>query len=376
MFKVNEDKSIYVTRGDYCDIPIPGAINGKAYQFQIGDVLRFKVTNRKDCNTVVMQRDFEVEEAADTFTIRLNDDDTRIGEVISKPTDYWYEVELNPDGDCQTIIGYDEDGPKIFKLFPEGKDVTAEDIHVVGKQTIEEIILELMSEGATYQEAINEALAIAKESGEFDGPRGYKGDRGSIAFPLIGVHISIDNGTIESANEYIRSEGGNFYVHENPQAGDAFYTTAGDLCYINSTSSDGKGGYNLHYRRIANLRGPSGVAGKTPVKGEDYFTEEDVNEIAERVLNSLTSARISEVTLLSANWSGSNNLYHQVVAIDGVTKNSQVDLTPSVDQLVIFYEKDLTFVTENDDGVVTVYAIGQKPENDYTIQVTITEVSV
>ena len=64
------------------------------------------------------------------------------------------------------------------------------------------------------------------------------------------------------------------------------------------------------------------------------------------------------------------------MTISGVTENSQVDLTPSVEQLVVFYEKDLTFVTENEDGVVTVYAIGQKPTNDYTVQVTITEVNV
>ena len=47
-----------------------------------------------------------------------------------------------------------------------------------------------------------------------------------------------------------------------------------------------------------------------------------------------------------------------------------------MEQLAIFYNKDLTFVTENEDGVVTVYAIGQKPTNDYTIQATITEVYV
>lgn len=95
-------------------------------------------------------------------------------------------------------------------------------------------------------------------------------------------------------------------------------------------------------------------------------------------LESLKSAKawVSEVTLLSAKWVGSENLYSQVVQIDGITENSQVDLTPSVEQLVVFYEKDLTFVTENEGGVVTVYAIGQKPENDYTIQVTITEVFV
>ena len=88
------------------------------------------------------------------------------------------------------------------------------------------------------------------------------------------------------------------------------------------------------------------------------------------------TARIANVELLAANWIGDASPYSQVVAIEGVTENSQVDLTPSIEQLVIFYEKDLGFVTENEDGVVTVYALGQKPENDYTMQVTITEVDV
>ena len=97
-----------------------------------------------------------------------------------------------------------------------------------------------------------------------------------------------------------------------------------------------------------------------------------------QILGSLsrTSARIANVELLAANWIGTKSPYSQVVQIEGITENSQVDLTPSIEQLVIFYEKDLGFVTENEDGVVTVYAIGQKPENDYTIQVTITEVDV
>jgi hypothetical protein len=89
-----------------------------------------------------------------------------------------------------------------------------------------------------------------------------------------------------------------------------------------------------------------------------------------------SSARIADVTLLANKWVGTASPYSQVVAVDGATECSQVDLTPSVEQLAIFYEKDLAFVTENEDGVVTVYAIGQKPENDYMIQVTITEVSV
>lgn len=86
------------------------------------------------------------------------------------------------------------------------------------------------------------------------------------------------------------------------------------------------------------------------------------------------TSRIAHIDLISANWINESNYYYQKVEIDGITENSQVDLTPSIEQLVIFYEKDLGFVTENEDGIVTVYAIGQKPENDYTIQVTITEV--
>lgn len=109
--------------------------------------------------------------------------------------------------------------------------------------------------------------------------------------------------------------------------------------------------------------------------GKDYvLTEADKKDIAKML--KVEAAKIGEVTLLASKWVGENNLYSQIVEIEGVTERSQVDLTPDVQQLAIFYNKDITFVTENEDGVVTVYVIGQKPENDYTIQVTITEVNV
>ena len=85
---------------------------------------------------------------------------------------------------------------------------------------------------------------------------------------------------------------------------------------------------------------------------------------------------INSVTLLSDNWVGETSPYSQVVDIVGITPHSKVDLQPSADQLTVFHEKDLTFVTENEDGVVTVFCIGQKPINDYIIQAVITEVVV
>lgn len=113
------------------------------------------------------------------------------------------------------------------------------------------------------------------------------------------------------------------------------------------------------------------------VKNGFHGTEQEWLESLKLGPNSVSGkATIGTVELLAANWVGEGNLYSQVVPVYGVTPNSQVDLTPSVQQLAIFHDKDLAFVTENEDGVVTVYAIGQKPENDYMIQVTITEVEV
>ncbi len=80
-----------------------------------------------------------------------------------------------------------------------------------------------------------------------------------------------------------------------------------------------------------------------------------------------TPVPVVNITLAASAWVGEGKRYSQVVLIAGVTENSQINLTPSLEQIDIFYEKDITFLTENDGGVVTVYVIGQKPQNDYII---------
>lgn len=83
-----------------------------------------------------------------------------------------------------------------------------------------------------------------------------------------------------------------------------------------------------------------------------------------------------QVTLLGSAWLGEADHYTQVVEINGVTPTSKVDLQPNEEQHEIFADKKLLFFAVNDGGVVTVHLIGQKPENDYTIQCTLTEVTV
>lgn len=106
------------------------------------------------------------------------------------------------------------------------------------------------------------------------------------------------------------------------------------------------------------------------------LTAAQLNHIEDGIvaLSKAPPARLAEVTLLASAWVGTDNLHSQVVSIDGVTPYSKVDLLPSVQQLAIFASKNVTFVTENEDGVVTVFAIGDKPTQDYTMQVQITEV--
>ena len=85
---------------------------------------------------------------------------------------------------------------------------------------------------------------------------------------------------------------------------------------------------------------------------------------------------LNSIELLADKWQGTESPYSQDVVINGVTPNSKVDLQPNTDQLSIFYEKDLSFVAANDNGKITVFCVGQKPMNDYTMQATVTEVVV
>ncbi len=125
MFQVNkEDLTIVCTRGDVGTFTVGATIGGSRYIFRNGDVVRFKVCEKKNYANVVISRDFPAVEGDNLVEIHLNKEDTKFGGVINKPTDYWYEIILNDDTNPQTIIGHTvEEGAKIFTLLPEGGEV-------------------------------------------------------------------------------------------------------------------------------------------------------------------------------------------------------------------------------------------------------------
>ena len=166
MFVVNDDLSIYANRGDVVFFSVSADDNGILYKFQPGDIVRMTIYGRKDAETCVLQKDFPVTEVTESVFIYLDEQDMKIGEIISKPKDYWYEVVLNPDTMPQTIIGYDEDGAKVFRLFPESEEIDdnydpkPEDFPVVDEK------LDMTSPRPVANQAIARAVATILDTCE------------------------------------------------------------------------------------------------------------------------------------------------------------------------------------------------------------------
>ena len=80
------------------------------------------------------------------------------------------------------------------------------------------------------------------------------------------------------------------------------------------------------------------------------------------------------VTLKAADWLGDTSPYSQVLALGDVTSLTKVDLQPTMDQVDALYSQSVAFFTVNEGGVVRVNAVGNKPTEDFVLQVTLTEV--
>ncbi len=122
MVRIDEYGNIQITRGDILKLRISALDkDGSTYMFKVNDVIRFKVMEKGNVANVVIQKDVKVNNQYPNVNMDLTGEETKIGELINKPVDYWYEVELNPDTEPQTIIGYTKDDKaKIFTLLPEG----------------------------------------------------------------------------------------------------------------------------------------------------------------------------------------------------------------------------------------------------------------
>lgn len=311
----------------------------------------------------------------------------KVGElfVISLPDDFYYHngVEFVKGFSCRTTYG--EAGMVMADGVQFGKDQVAE---------VKRISLQVFSE---EEELLLDPPNLFPASFEL------WNSTGAILDQSVGAAL-LPSSREPSATYRIPITPGRSYVFTPTPAGgsnDCFFAV-GDkngICLDFVTESVDSYEVKLHYNGaipayiyygVEDINNVGSIVFKDGRIGKlqrDVDAARDVAQQASNALNvaiqevydyinSAPAARIVNVALPASEWIGSGNLYSQVVNIEGITERSQVDLTPSVEQLSIFYNKDLAFVTENEDGIVTVYSIGQKPSNDYTIQATVTEVNV
>ena len=110
----------------------------------------------------------------------------------------------------------------------------------------------------------------------------------------------------------------------------------------------------------------------TSADGGTYYTAGEVDTLLENKADAINKATIT----LSTDWIGDASPYTQVVIISGITANSKVDLQPdatAIQQMID--DGTVAMYVVNDNGILTTYAIGEKPTIELTIQASITEVS-
>lgn len=124
MFKINkDDMSISFTRGDTIAFNVQANQGENLYKFAEGDKVTFRVSEAKDVGNVVLESSTTVtSETKDKDYVQISVTSAKTKQSFAqsnKPIEYWYEISLENILGVQTIIGYDDDGAKVLRVFPE-----------------------------------------------------------------------------------------------------------------------------------------------------------------------------------------------------------------------------------------------------------------
>lgn len=104
------------------------------------------------------------------------------------------------------------------------------------------------------------------------------------------------------------------------------------------------------------------------------FTFEVVDAEAREMARAATTYA-KEVELLAANWqTEKEGRYYQTFDIPKANANSKMDVGLSETALEIMQDKVLTITATFRDGVTKVYAIGDKPTQDFVVHISFEDV--
>lgn len=353
MFVVNlEDRTIYATRGDAVYFPIEKKMGDAKYLFQPEDIVRIKVFAKKNPAKVVLCKDFVVETESTSVNIFLDRFDMKFGEIISKPVDYWWEAELNPDTYPDTFIGYNDKGPAIFKLFPEAKDVVEGEIEdpvenaAVSRMTVT-FVMEYMGENA--QVLIDEFFRKYIE----DHPLKDGEDGVGIEYATVdsegNLVLTYTDGNSKAVgcvigpkgNDGKKGDNGFTFTPNVDAEGNLSWTNDGGLenpAVVNIRGADGKDGKDGSDGKDG-VDGKDGSDGYTPVKGADYYTQEEQAEMVNAVRESLPTP--TDIQVLKAG----TVIQLNVTQDNGETESIQVTLDAYDNPMIIEQNGKTTYLT-------------------------------
>lgn len=132
------------------------------------------------------------------------------------------------------------------------------------------------------------------------------------------------------------------------------------------------------YTHVTDKSNPHGVTKAQVGLGNVDNTSDENKPVSAAQQNAINACKVKKtgVTLTAAGWEGTASPYTQTVTLSGITANSKVDIQMDATSLGVLIDSGTSAIwMENNNGTITAKCIGDKPNADMTVQVTITEVT-
>lgn len=118
MIKIDDEKTIHITRGDITNEINKLPISYDNYEFQKDDKIKLIVIEKKGyTKEIILEKENIVSENSEIVYFNLSKEDTLKFPLNNKKTTYWYDIILN---DETTLIGFDEENSKKLIVYPGG----------------------------------------------------------------------------------------------------------------------------------------------------------------------------------------------------------------------------------------------------------------
>lgn len=132
------------------------------------------------------------------------------------------------------------------------------------------------------------------------------------------------------------------------------------------------------YTHVSDKANPHGVT-KAQVGLGNVDNTSDANKpvsTAQQTAINACKVKKASVTLTAAGWTGTASPYAQTITLSGITVNSKVDIQMDATALGVLIDSGTSALwIENNNGTLAAKAMGEKPNADMAVQVTITEVT-